>query len=505
MTSSWRVVHFDEDERVLRRAAAALETEHDGVEVFTTTDADAVLDRLASESVDCVVTEFVPSVLQRLATAHPEVPRVLCTAVDDVPVEALTAGVTAVVRKGDGDGESFAELARRVADVVKARGSDAAVARHAGVDPSGARELFATLLAESTDVVAVIGSDRRFEYVSPAVERMLGYEPDDLVGEDSLAFVHPDDRDRSAERVGRLLDGSEPELSDELRLRHADGSWVWVENRGRDLRDDPAVGGVAVYTRDVTERTRRKRELERQNERLDTFTSIVSHDLRGPLSVAEGNLELAKAECDSDRLDAVARAHDRMEALIDGLLTVARQGTPVDDPEPVDVDAVARQSWEFVETGDATVEVDAGLVVRADEQRLRQLFENLFRNSVEHNSTSSRSGTDDAVEHGSTGDQTAERSDDTGDTEGSDTGVQVRVGSLDDGAGFYVEDDGPGIPPEDRDDVFEAGYSTKPGGTGLGLMILQEIADAHDWELALTEGSRGGARVEVRDVSVCPE
>jgi signal transduction histidine kinase len=75
--------------------------------------------------------------------------------------------------------------------------------------------------------------------------------------------------------------------------------------------------------------------------------------------------------------------------------------------------------------------------------------------------------------------------------------VTVRVGRLADGTGFYVEDDGPGIPDADRDGVFHRGYSTSDEGTGFGLAIVATIADAHGWTVTATAGADGGARFEV--------
>jgi len=70
------------------------------------------------------------------------------------------------------------------------------------------------------------------------------------------------------------------------------------------------------------------------------------------------------------------------------------------------------------------------------------------------------------------------------------------VGDLDDGAGFYVEDDGPGIQAADREQVFESGYSGRPDGTGLGLAIVREIASAHGWTARITDAAGGGTRFE---------
>jgi signal transduction histidine kinase len=233
---------------------------------------------------------------------------------------------------------------------------------------------------------------------------------------------------------------------------------------------------------------------------------VVSHDLRSPLSVAAGRLELARGECDSDHLDAVANAHDRMEALVDDLLELARQGEPVGETEPVALGETLGACWDGVATADSTLRVETDGRIRADPGRFRQLVENLYRNSVEHGSTSSRTGSGDTVEHGSTGNRTV--SDDsvehgsTGSRPEADNArdVTVTVGELDDGSGLYVEDDGPGIDPDDRETVFEAGYTTDSEGTGFGLSIVAEVAEAHGWTVAVTDGTDGGARFEITGV-----
>lgn len=96
------------------------------------------------------------------------------------------------------------------------------------------------------------------------------------------------------------------------------------------------------------------------------------------------------------------------------------------------------------------------------------------------------------MEHGSTSDRTESGA----NTESR--AITVRVGRLDGGDGFFVDDDGCGIPEADRGEVFEPGVSTNPEGTGLGLGIVRTIARAHGWTVSVTESESGGARFEVR-------
>ncbi|MFC6770881.1 sensor histidine kinase, partial [Halorubrum pallidum] len=139
---------------------------------------------------------------------------------------------------------------------------------------------------------------------------------------------------------------------------------------------------------------------------------------------------------------------------------------------------------------DATLAIETDASVRGDESRLRQLFENLFRNGVEHGTPSGRTRSDDAVEHDAAG---------GGDGDGSP--LTIAVGELDDGSGFYVEDDGIGIPADRRESVFESGYTTDTDGTGFGLTIAREVVEAHGWEIEVTAGNTGGARFEITGVS----
>jgi PAS domain S-box-containing protein len=259
--------------------------------------------------------------------------------------------------------------------------------------------------------------------------------------------------------------------------------------RGAFDETDVELAELLIAQVDATlTRLHHEAQLRAQNERLDEFASIVSHDLRNPLSVAMGYLRLAREEADSENLERVDQAHERMESLIDDLLTIARSDEDLGATEGVDLQTLCWACWEAVETRGATLEVTTTRTVEADPRRLRQLFENLFRNCVEHGSTSNRRQSGDSVEHGSTGSRP--EADDSPEHGGD--AVTVRVGDVADG--FYVEDDGPGVDEADRPGLFEAGYTTKPHGTGFGLYIVGRVAASHGWAYEVTDGRDGGAR-----------
>jgi len=214
-------------------------------------------------------------------------------------------------------------------------------------------------------------------------------------------------------------------------------------------------------------------QLKRENERLDEFASIVSHDLRNPLSVAKLRLDLIETEYESEHIAPAAGALEQMELLIDDLLTLARNGETVSAMEPVTVSRLVERAWELAETGAATLEIADSSTIRADKQRLHQLLGNLLRNAIEHNS-----------------DRTA--------------ALTVRVGTLNstDRTGIYVADNGTGIPEPVRESLFEPGVSTNDSGTGLGLAIVSRIAEAHGWDITVTESADGGARFEITGIEL---
>jgi PAS domain S-box-containing protein len=451
---------------------------------------------------------------------------------------------------------------------------------------------YRTLVEEVNDLATVVDPDGRITYVSPAVTRILGYDPDELIGHEGYEFVHPEDRDRNADALESVLSNPSESETVEVRFRHADGSWRWIEATMRNRLDDDIIDGILLSSRDiterkeyelearqlaeeydsllnnvedaiflitvdegkgsirfeferlnpsyerqtglrtaevqgqtprdvfgdeqgadleanyhrcvnagesisyqeelrvgegarfwqtklapvvsdgeitrlvgvtrnVTERVERERRLRQQNERLEEFASVISHDLRNPLNVAQVRGTLLAEETESDHLEPLLRSLDRMEAIVEDTLTLARQGDTIRETESISLTDLVGKCWATVDTKDATIEIVDDMDFKGDPDRLRQVFENLFRNAVEHG--------------------------------GSD--VTVRVGCRD-GTGIYVEDDGPGIPVEKREEVFKPGHTSAQGGTGFGLTIVKRIVEAHGWELSVTDGTDGGARFE---------
>ncbi|MFB6125125.1 MAG: PAS domain S-box protein [Halanaeroarchaeum sp.] len=298
------------------------------------------------------------------------------------------------------------------------------------------------------------GATPTLEHVNSTFEETFGVDRDGVVGRSVGDALVPDELAEDVELLDAAPDDEFVERS--IRRPTAGGERDFLVRATHfDVGDDRE--SIVAYL-DITVQKERQRELERQNQRLDEFASVVSHDLRNPLTVAQGRLELARNGSD-DHLDHVESALERMEALVENLLALAVEGETVTDVEPVALVETAEQSWDLVDTGSATLETDGDATFEADPSRVRSLFENLFRNAVEH-----------------------------GDDE-----VTVRVTPIE--GGFAVEDDGPGLPDDPA--IFRAGYSTNDGGTGFGLNIVEDIVEAHGWSIEATDAETGGARFEV--------
>jgi signal transduction histidine kinase len=215
---------------------------------------------------------------------------------------------------------------------------------------------------------------------------------------------------------------------------------------------------------DVTARRHHLRRLRKQNEQLEEFAAAAAHDLRNPLNVIDGYTELARESGDAAHFDRIEQASERMSRLVEDLLALGRRGRLVESTTAVSLSEVAERAWQSIESQEATLAIGADDSVPADADRLVQLLENLFANAVQQ-----------------------------------DPAVTVTVGRMPDG--FYVADDGPGIPRDEREQVFDYGYTTRETGSGFGLAIVETVADAHGWEVQATGSEDGGARFEITGVS----
>lgn len=488
MDEQLRVLHVDDEPDFTDVTASSLEREEPRLTVETATSASEGLELLATHDFDCVVADYdMPGrngleLLGAVRDVEPALPFILFTGKgsEEVASEAISAGVTDYIQKRTG-GDSYTLLANRIRNAVERYHAQRAIEDLHEVATDLAEcttreevyqqtvEAAASLL--QLDSAAVVVEEDGLLQVKTTTDGLADIEQTTMSIDEGVAgktyrtgesFLIPD--------VGAVEEARpQTEMNSAMSLPIGNHGVFQVIDRRTgafDGRDLELAKLLVRHTESALDLLEREQELERQNERLDEFASVVSHDLRNPLNVADLRLDLASRECDSEHLDDVADALDRSQALLEDLRTLARNGETVHELDTLDLRDVVDACWRTVTMGEATLTVAVEGSIRADRSRLQQLLENLFRNAVEHG--------------------------------GED--VTVTVGELDTRAGFYVADDGPGIPADKRDPVFERGYTTSTNGTGFGLAIVRRIAEAHDWEVAVKESEDGGARFEITGV-----
>ena len=335
-------------------------------------------------------------------------------------------------------------------------------------------ERYETIVETVNDGIFVSDEDNRFVLVNDAYCELVGYDREELIGSPTSLVA-----DEEAESVTNIIDEVERNLTAESSetntyetpLTTASGETITVEWSVAPLPEqDGGAPDRVVVVRDVTDRNERERELEQQNRRLESFASMLAHELRNPVNIGQIYSQQLPTDTDPEVVEYITEAFDRIEDMIDVILVLARGREAVGGSNSIRLAEVAREAWEDVNGPDATLEVDLGATIQADETYVRHLFGNLFKNAVQHG--------------------------------GAD--VTVTVGEV--STGFYVADDGSGIPAADQDTVFEAGYTTAGGrgGSGLGLAFVRELAEVYEWTCSVTESSTGGARFEFTDVTAMP-
>jgi len=399
--------------------------------------------------------------------------------VENAVQEAIAAGdafdVQARFRRRDGDVRRFrirGEPTLDDGDVVTLRGAvqDITEQKRREQELRDEEQFVQSIYNALPDPLYAFDTDGSPIRWNVRLEEVTGYTSDETREMHVTDFVPADEVEEVARKFQQVLEDETP-VTFESAIRTKKGERIPYEFTGGPLKDaDGELIGVTGIGRDIQERKERERELQERNERLNEFASIVSHDLQTPLNVVEGRIELAREECDSEHLDQADTALDRMTRILEDVLWLAREGRDIGSTEPVALQSAVESAWNLVSecANDAELRYaddEGGLpTIQADTDRLSQLLENLLGNAVEH---------------------------------GGDN-VTITVGELDDG--FYVEDDGPGVPAEKREKLFEVGYSTNEGGTGFGMSIVKRVADAHGWDIRVTDSSEGGARFEISGV-----
>jgi PAS domain S-box-containing protein len=367
-------------------------------------------------------------------------------------------------------------------------------------------EHFRRLIENAHDITCILAADGVMTYLSPSIQRVLGYAPEELVGRNSFDFIHPDDAAGVAAAIQSVVTSADGTGYAEYRFRHADGEWRHLEAVGRMVIEGDPDAGFVSNIRDVTERKhaeealreatlaaeKARSEAERANLAKSEFLSRMSHELRTPMNSILGfGQVLARAELRVDQqkhVQHILKAGRHLLRLINEVLEIARieAGRQSFSLEPVHLGTVMQEAVSLVRPMSEQYEVEVEEVigtgrdgfVHADRQRLTQVLLNLLSNAIKYNHT------------GGTVKLSCEVDTAPADPEAQDAG-EPRVW-------LRVEDTGQGIPEARMHQLFTpfarlGAEQTEVEGTGLGLALSLRLAEAMGGTLELERSGPEGS------------
>jgi len=317
-------------------------------------------------------------------------------------------------------------------------------------------EKYSTLVEEARDPVFIV-QDGKFVFVNQRVTEILDIPRDELEGNEFITHVHPEDRDMVAELHRKRMMGEEVESQYEMRILDSNGDTINMQFNTSTISYNGETA-VMVISRDVSGFKDEQREIKRQNEKLENFASVLSHDLRNPLNVASGYTDMLMEENSFEELEEIKNAHSRMENIIDDILELTKNSKPVESFEKLDLESVASKAWKNVSTEGSKLNVESDTYIMGHESRVLRVFENIFRNAIEHNDK-----------------------------------TEITVGKIENNnkSGFYIQNTGKPIQKDKLGKIFDYGYSGKEDGTGIGLSTVKNIVDAHGWDIEVENSSKG--------------
>lgn len=365
-------------------------------------------------------------------------------------------------------------------------------------------ERFRSLVQNASDIITVLNADGSWRYSSPAGTALLGwpegYDPPGGI----FTLVHPDDVEVAARTFAEVLAGARgPNEPIVFRVQNAHGEYISLETKGQNLIDDPAVNGLLLISRDVSERLRVQEQLAAARDAAlaalqakREFIAVVSHELRTPMHAVLGLSELlASSGLDGEQrlyVESIQRSVHSLSTVVDDILDYTRAESGKLDlhyrnfnlASIVD-DVVMLMSPTVAEKGlvlDAQVDDDLPPLLSGDPDRIRQLLTNLVSNAVKYTDTGSIRVHVTA----------SARRDDL---------LSVRIAVIDTGIGIASESINRLFEPFEQ---AEGATWRRYGGTGLGLAICRQLVTLMDGTLTvdstLGEGSEFVATFNVRVV-----
>jgi len=321
-----------------------------------------------------------------------------------------------------------------------------------------------TLISEnSQDIISICSPDGIVTYITPAVQNLLGYKPEEILYKHISYYYHPDD-------IAKLLNFTKDTSVTRGRIRHKDGNYIWFEINSKIIRDKNGdIEKILAVVRDISERIQAE-TLLRKSEKLSLAGQLaagVAHEIRNPLTAVKGFLQILQSggELRKEYLDVMYSEITRIEEIIHELLFLAQPTKLIFAEQNINNllnHVVTLMGTEAIKEN-IRIETDLHcnpLIINCEENQIKQLFINLVKNSIE------------AMPRGGE--------------------VLIKTEPVADEVMITVSDTGYGIPPETLSKIGQPFYTTKEKGTGLGLAVSFNIIDTHRGKLTINSKPHQG-------------
>jgi PAS domain S-box-containing protein len=453
------VLYVDDEPELLTLCRLFLEK--DGKNTVETAESAAEgLKKLRAGHFDVIISDYLMpdsdgvDFLKQVRLEFGDIPFILFTGKgrEEVVIEAINLGVTFYVQKGSDPASRFSELSRKIeTSLQRSRTGDACREKTSELDQ------FFTL---ALDLLCIADTDGYFRRLNPAWEMILGWRIDELEGKKFLDLVHPDDMAATLKAMEELRTGKEI-VNFINRFRCKDGVYRWIEWRSFPY------GEKLMYAaaRDITERKQVEQALQLANKKLNLMAEITRHDIRNKLTVLGGYLSLLK------EYPPRSQASMYVEKLMETTTIIAQhieftrlyQNLGVVPPSWQNVQTVFLRACTHVELHQVQIQSDLeSIEIFAD-----PLLERVFFNQI-----------DNTLRYGGP----------------KKTHISLAAHETSDGLIITIEDDGVGIPPQDKEKIFRRGFGKN---TGLGLFLAREILSITGISLRETGEYLQGARFEL--------
>jgi PAS domain S-box-containing protein len=323
---------------------------------------------------------------------------------------------------------------------------------------------FRALIENSSDAIFLVNPNTEIMYASASTAKVLGYQPEELLGRNGLELLHPQDREDSNRALKEVLAKPDSPTQMHARVRRKDGGWCWMESTASNLLHEPYVQAIVINSREINarraaeeQRNRHAEELARSNAELQMFAQNAAHDLREPLRAISSFTELlvrkvAMKPDTREIADFIVDGVSRMTTLLEDLLSSASYGFK-GALERVEMEEAAREAMqnlrEAITSSDAKITIEPLPVVQANECDLVRLFQNLIGNAVKYR---------------------------------SEAPAEVRISAQRSGPDWVIKihDNGIGIPKEHHQRVFGLFtrlHTHEVPGAGIGLAVCKKIIE----------------------------